>query len=128
MSASESVTLRLSAELAQRLREAVAETDMTLDDLAEAALAQKVLELEIERIRGVVYEEEIRRALPSLGEEVPLDDEALPALPDVHRCELCNTAFIKPMSEVEGPIFCDNCIEIARGGNFEPIEQEESPL
>jgi hypothetical protein len=29
---------------------------------------------------------------------------------------------------VDGPIFCDNCIEIAHGGNFDPIEQEESPL
>lgn len=128
MSPSESVTLRLSAELARRLREAVAEHDVTLDDLAEAALAQKVLELEIERIRGVVYEEEIRRVLPSLGEEVLLDEEALPDLPDVHRCELCNAAFTKPMSQVDGPVFCDNCIEIAHGGNFDPIEQEESPL
>ncbi len=128
MSTSESVTLRLSSELAQRLREAVAEHDVSLDDLAEAALAQKVLELEIERIRSVVYEEEIRRMLPSLGEEVPLDEDTLPELPDLHRCELCNTAFSKPLSDVEGPIFCDNCIEIARGGNFDPIEQDESPL
>ena len=93
-----------------------------------AALAQKVLELEIERIRSVVYEEEIRRILPSLGEEVLVEEEALPDLPDRHRCELCNTAFSKPLTEVDGPIFCDNCIEIAHGGNFDPIEQEESPL
>lgn len=122
MSTMANLSLLLPKSLIHRLRDLSSETNLTVDEIAQQALEREIHERVVERIKQVISEEEIKKSVLDRGETVPLEDVSELGIPDVHTCELCARDFSRPLKGIEGPVFCENCIELARGGDFKRIE------
>ncbi|MBI3992434.1 MAG: hypothetical protein HY342_04105 [Candidatus Lambdaproteobacteria bacterium] len=119
------VSFSMSKALLERLEDIARYLNVPVDSLVEFAVEREVRRKEIERVKDEISEEEIRLNILPRGESIApqLDGEAALDL-NAHNCELCGTFFFHHLREVEGPIFCDGCLKLAKGGEFELIDKQ----
>ena len=119
------VSFNISQALLQRLEEIAQYMNVSIDSLVEFALEREIHRKEVQRVKDEISIEEIRLNILREGEtaDAAVIDAASLNL-DTHNCELCGTSFFKPLQWVDGPVFCESCLRLARGGAFELIEEE----
>jgi predicted transcriptional regulator len=121
---SDEVALRLQIRgtLAQRVEEICDQLQLTPEGFAEYALEQEVTRQEIHRIKDEITFQEINRHILGEGQtlNVPLAEEE-EALPRLETCQMCMREFERPVEQVEGPMFCSDCLAMARGGDFSSL-------
>jgi len=118
-------SFNISNALLERLADIARYMQVPVDALVEFALERELRRKEIQRVKDEISIEEIRLHILREGESVEpvLTEEAAMDM-HAHNCDLCGTFFFQNLPRVDGPVFCDSCLKLAKGGEFELIEQE----
>ena len=97
-----------------------------MDALVEAlktsrsAFVQEAIENELQRqeaeqTREEIALQEIRKNILAEGHAVDVMNDGDPASHHDPHCEMCMKPLPPPSSPVDGPLFCKQCLELARG-------------
>jgi hypothetical protein len=116
------VKVHLRGSLAQRVGEVCAHLELTPEGFAEYALEQEVARQEIHKIKDEITIQEIDRHILGAGQtlNIPLAEEDA-AFPRLATCPMCMHEFERPAAHVDGPLFCEDCLAMARGGDFSSL-------
>jgi len=122
MSQELAVKIHLRGSLAERVGNICAQLELTPAGFAEYALEQEVTRQEIYKIRDEITIQEIDRHILGKGQtlNIPLAEEDR-ALPRLATCQMCMHEFESPPGRVEGPLLCEDCLAMARGGDFSSL-------
>jgi hypothetical protein len=115
-----SIQIELRHELIERAEELCQYLNIDLESLAEYALEQEITRQEIRRIKDEITIQEINRNILGGGQSlnVLLREEHEALYRHFHTCQMCLREFDRPLVSVEGPLFCDDCLALAKGGDF----------
>jgi hypothetical protein len=88
-------------------------------------LEQEITRQEIRFIKDEITIQEINRNILSRGQslQLPLDEENEALYRHLHTCQMCMREFDRPLVSVEGPLFCNDCMGLARGGDFSVVDE-----
>ena len=123
MAADTKLTLPATRSLMVRIREACANLRMTPIAFIEYAVEQELNRQEIIRVKDEIAIQEIDRHILEDGQSLSVEVGGL-ADADGHAtiCQMCLREFRSPVAGVEGPIFCNECLSMARGGDFSKVQ------
>lgn len=122
-----SAKVKLSKELLRRVDVAAAAAGMVRREVIENAVSRELRRIEIEMVRDEITRLEIGRRVLAAGQTLAADaelDSAGPSQAEPLRCELCTEEIAAANLKVDGPLFCRECLAIAKGGDFRMFEQD----
>jgi predicted DNA-binding protein len=120
-----SIKTKIVRSLAERLDFLAKDAGMSRAELMHAAIEHEVKQREAERLREEIALLEINQNILREGQSVPLAEEEDPALTltNGHRCQLCLTELPPQPHAFQGPLFCDECLALAKGADFSALER-----
>jgi hypothetical protein len=122
MSRQLALKIHLRGPLAQRVEEVCAQLELTPEGFVEYALEQELTRQEIYKIKDEITIQEIDRHILGQGQTLNITSaEEDAALPRLATCQMCMHEFERPADLVEGPLFCEDCLAMARGGDFSSL-------
>lgn len=115
------VTIKVKAgeNLMKRIRKVCQDLDVLPANFIEFAIENELQRQESQTLREDITLEEIRQGILGPGQTMHIhtEDEG----PSV--CELCLTPLETP-KQVQGPLLCDNCLELAKGPVLEKADSD----
>ncbi len=120
-----SLKIRMNRSLVERLDDVSRERGIARDEIVFQAVEKELRRLEIEKVKEEITEIEIGKNILADGQSlnVPLsDDQSTPIRMGVN-CDLCMKEMKPPHTQFEGPFFCADCMEMAKGGDFSKLDQ-----
>ncbi len=117
--------VNISKALMERLQDIARYTHVPIESLVEFALEREIRRKEVQRIKDEISIEEIRQQVVNSSDTVYPEANGDASLDlNAHNCELCGSLFFKRLKGVDGPIFCDNCLALAKGGEFDDLDED----
>lgn len=111
--------LKLKVPLAflQRVDAAAAQARASRKDFLRQAIERELERSELAQTREEIMFQEIRKHVLAEGQAVniPAEGESPDEKPATRHCEMCMKALPPPPFPVQGPLFCEACMGIARG-------------
>ncbi|MCH8881953.1 MAG: hypothetical protein IIA41_00485 [SAR324 cluster bacterium] len=124
MAAGIPIRFKMSPHLAERVRAVCEYLNLTAEGLAEYALEQEVTRQEVYKIRDEITIQEIGKNI--LGEGQSLHIQVRDENDELNRhlttCQMCLQEFKHPLDKVDGPLFCRDCLDMAKGGDFSKLD------
>ena len=115
-------TIRIDVEgkLRERMSDVCDYLNVSPESFTEYAIEQEITRQEIHRIKDEITIQEINRNILNEGQslQIPLDEEHEALYRHLHTCQMCLREFDRPLVTVQGPLFCDQCLALAKGGDF----------
>lgn len=113
----------ISRKLLKRMDDAIRELGITRKQFAQEAITRELNRLEIQMVKEEIALHEIQKRLMAEGQSVRIEfgEDSLLAAGEV-QCDLCCKLISRPVDQVEGPYFCGECLEVAKGGDFTHLE------
>lgn len=104
------IKVKAGAQLMNRIRKVCQDLEVKPANFIEYAIESELQRCENEALREDITLEEIRKGILAQGQsiEIHIGEE------DFSACELCLTPIETPR-KVEGPLLCDDCLELAKG-------------
>lgn len=125
---SDSVTIKVPvpSELLERLDEISAKSGVSRAEIIHAALEGELKKREIEVIREEIAILEIDKNILKEGQSVSIDENGELHAVETHAdvCELCQKPLGASYRAFHGPKFCDECLALAKGGDFSGFQAE----
>ena len=120
------IKVKLKKSVLERLNELAAAFDLSREEFIRTAVDNELKLREVERVREEIALLEIDRNVLAEGQtlSVPAALADGPSTPATASCELCLTEIPSPPVGVAGPLFCDECLKLAKGGDFSRLEEE----
>ncbi|MCH7477719.1 MAG: hypothetical protein IIA14_06420 [SAR324 cluster bacterium] len=120
------IRVKLKKSVLARLKELAAAFDLSREEFIQTAVDNELKRREVERVRGEIALLEIDRNILAQGQtlSVPVAEAAGASTPATATCELCLAEIPSPPVGVAGPLFCDECLKLAKGGDFSQLEEE----
>lgn len=119
------IRIDVEGKLAQRMGEVCEQLNVSPESFAGYAIEQEVTRQEIRFIKEEITIQEINRNILGDGQslQLPLEEENEALFLHMHTCQMCLREFDRALADVQGPLFCSECMELARGGDFSKVEQ-----
>ena len=114
--------VKLGEPLAEKVEQLANSEGTTVNQWLVEAVETKIRETELNELRMEIALQEINREVLSGGQELKAFsfDDMLADGSDV--CQMCLKEIVMIPGGVDGPSFCTNCLEIAKGADFSNIE------
>lgn len=123
----ETVRLALGSRLLERIDAVAGQLGMEREEMIRYALEREIARQEVHCLKDEITLQEISHNVVAGGQTLPLplaaENEALQR--ELSTCQMCLREFDRPPSRVEGPLFCEECLGLARGGDFSVVEPGE---
>ena len=102
-----------------RVDAAVRQAETSRSAFIHDAIENELRRQQVAKVKEEIAMLEINQTILAEGESVPVaDDEFSPGdSARVVRCEMCQKILPSP-PPVDGPLFCESCLSIAKGGRF----------
>ena len=119
------VKVKIGQNLMERINKVSEFLDVNPANFVEYAIDKELQQQEQHRLREDITLEEIRKNILAVGQELSPDfheshgEDTVPGA-----CQLC----LKPISQpekVDGPLLCDACLSLAKGGDLKKLEAQE---
>ncbi|MCZ6472325.1 MAG: hypothetical protein O7E56_09155 [SAR324 cluster bacterium] len=109
--------LKVPLALLQRVDAAAAQVRASRKDFLRQAIESELERFELEQTREEIAFQEIRRNVLAEGQAVDIsaEEESPDEKSATHHCEMCMKSLPPPPFPVQGPLFCEACMGIARG-------------
>jgi len=119
-----SIRVEVEGKLEERINDACNQLNVSPENFARYAIEQEVTRQEIRFIKDEITIQEINRNILGDGQslQVPLEAENEALYRHIHTCQMCLREFERPLINIDGPIFCNECMDLARGGDFTALE------
>lgn len=119
-----SLRVEVDGKLAERMSDVCEQLKISPEVFAGYSIEQEVTRQEIRFIKDEITIQEINRNILGGGQslQLPLEAENEALYQQLHTCQMCLREFDRPLVNVEGPLFCNDCMELARGGDFTGID------
>ncbi|MEE8435524.1 MAG: hypothetical protein V3S64_12120 [bacterium] len=112
------VTIKVKAgeQLMNRIRKVCQNLEVMPANFIEFAIEHELQRHETQALQEEITLEEIHKGIMVKGQSIEIDtgDE------DLSTCELCLTPIETPR-KVEGPLLCDDCLELAKGPRMDGV-------
>lgn len=112
------ITIKVKAgqQMMARIKKACEYLEVKPASFIEFAINNELERHETQAIREDITLEEIHKGIMATGQslEIHTDEE------DLSACELCLTPIETPR-KVEGPLLCEDCLELARGPRMDVL-------
>ncbi len=120
------VKSKVSAELLAQLDALAADAGLSRADFLRQAIEAEVKRREIEAIREEIAILEINSNILKEGQSVTIGDdgELRTEAAGAETCALCQEPVGTPAQEFDGPRFCEDCLALAKGGDFSQLLRE----
>ena len=117
------LNLILPGELVEQVEAALSQFNMSQAEFFVEATKNELIRLDESKIREDIALMEIDKKILSEGQSVNIVVEAGDPVPDApySQCELCNELLSSPEAGFAGPLFCERCMEIAKGAKFDGL-------
>ncbi len=117
------VTIKVKAGIAlmKRIHEVCSYLEVTPANFIEYAIQNELQAQEAHRIKEDIALEELRSRVLASGQSMEAPAEE--AQENAPVCELCLAPVEKPRRKIQGPLLCDNCLDLAKGPPLESLEQ-----
>ncbi len=111
------LNLKVPLALLQRVDAAAAQARVSRKDFLRQAIESELERSELEQTREEIALQEIRKNVLAEGQavDIPAEEESLDGKSAMRHCEMCMKALPPPPFHVQGPLFCEACMGIARG-------------
>lgn len=115
--------LRSSRTLLDRIEAAADALGIMPADFVRHAIEKELRYQEVSRIKEDVALVELQKNVVGrgMGLAVLLEEEGS----ELATCQLCLKTFPRRPESVEGPLFCPECMELAKGGDFSVVLEPE---
>ena len=93
------------------------------DDFVKFAIENEIMRQEIHLVKDEITIQEINKNVLGQGQSLnfSLVEDNVELNRQVSTCQMCLREFGRPLDRVEGPMFCDDCLGLARGGDFSKV-------
>ena len=120
------IKVKLKKSVLARLNELAAAFDLSREEFIRTAVDNELKLREVERVREEIALLEIDRNVLAQGQtlSVPAAEADGTSTAATASCELCLAEIPAPPVGVAGPLFCDECLKLAKGGDFSRLEEE----
>lgn len=109
--------IHTTAHMLERVRDAADYAGVSVADFVHSALERALREQEVRYLKAEVTMEELRRNVLNRPQSVAVPmDEAEEAV-----CQLCLKPFVPAEPPPEGPLLCEDCLALAKGGDFSVV-------
>ena len=124
MAAGTPIRFQLNPRLTERVQAVCEYLNLTPEGLAEYALEQEVTRQEVYKIRDEITIQEIGKNILGEGQslQIQVGDDNDELTRHLTTCQMCLKEFNQPLDPVDGPLFCRNCLDMAKGGDFSKLE------
>lgn len=116
------ITIKVKAgiQMMDRIKKVCKDLEVKPANFIEFAIENELQRHETQAIREDITLEEIRKGILATGQslEIHADGE------DQSACELCLTPIETPR-KVQGPLLCDDCLELAKGPRMDVLSQSQ---
>lgn len=112
--------------MAQRLNSISEYLQIPAEGFATYAIEQEINRQEINRLKDEITIQEINNNILGKGQSITIHmvDENKELNRQISTCQMCLAEFDRPLDRVEGPLFCDDCLALAKGGDFTGLEPQ----
>ena len=110
------IKVKAGRNLMERIQEICKYLEVSPANFIEYAIDNELHSQEVHKVQDDIAIEEIRQNILGSGQVLTFAPEEEDADYDV--CELCMKHFPKG-KEVEGPLLCDQCLSLAKGGDMD---------
>ena len=116
--------INLEPRMAQRLNSISGYLQISPEGFLEYAIEQEIARQEIHRLKDEITIQEINKNILGDGQSFPIQlvNENKELNRQISTCQMCLVEFDQPLDLVEGPWFCDDCLALAKGGDFNGLE------
>ena len=116
--------INLEPQMAQRLNSISGYLQISPAGFLEYAIEQEIARQEIHRLKDEITIQEINKNILGDGQSFPIQlvNENKELNRQISTCQMCLVEFDQPLDLVEGPWFCDDCLALAKGGDFTGLE------
>ena len=120
------IRVKLKKSVLARLKELAAAFDLSREEFIQIAVDNELKRRQIERLREEIALAEIDQKILAKGQAltVPVREGIGAVAATAATCELCLAEIPAPPVGVAGPLFCDECLKLAKGGDFSKLEGE----
>ena len=118
-----SIRIDLEGKIAERMDDVCEFLRVTPESFVNYAVEQEITRQEIRQIKDEITIQEITRDILGNGQslQIPLGEEEEALYRHLHTCQMCLREFDRPLVNVEGPLFCEQCLALAKGGDFTEV-------
>ena len=119
------IKVKLKKSVLARVKELATAFDLSREEFIQTAVDNELKRREVERIREEIALAEIEKKILAKGQtlSVPVPEAAGASTPATATCELCLAEIPALPVGVAGPFFCDECLRLAKGGDFSKLEE-----
>ena len=126
MSSLVKIRTKIPGGLLERLDDLVENYDVSRADFLRSAIEHEIKRREIEALREEIAILEINATALKEGESLAIDEsgEISVVTSENERCELCQTELGPITRKFDGPLFCEECVALAKGGDFSVFQAD----
>ncbi len=116
--------IKLTRSVVEGMERLAAKLNMTTGEFIQSAVENEIRRCEVSLVREDIALIEIDQNVLADGQDLSISmDEDGPLSSDgSSHCELCLKECKSPVPPYVGPLFCDDCLAVAKGGDFHSLE------